>query len=268
MLSSLFLAGTLLCLSIPLALFALFTSTIAISALLVRVMLVYIELGGALVHSYLFTKKPIKRRSSRRKNLSNADTEAQRRRRQRSVSHGSSQGLSTPSLELRESEGGLAVAAGQVGPPGSVRDFEGVGGWRFSGPEEEDTQWTLLNSRLELPAAPERKRRHRRSLTSGSAPFPPAESSRRASYRQGSDTSSLSFSMLRGPITPPAPDSMELLSRSVPDLATQRSDAASIKERRPTAHPQQGDSASPTSSTSSRPSSRGSQLLMKHSIRD
>ncbi len=263
-----FLAGTLLCLSIPLALFALFTSTIAIAALLVRVMLVYIELGAALLHSYLFVKKPVKRRSSRRKNSS--DTEAHRRRKQRSASHGSSQGLSTPSLELRESEGGLAAAAaaGQMGPPGSVRDFEGVGGWRFTGPEEEDTQWTLLNSRLELPAASERKRRHRRSLTSGSAPFPPTESSRRASYRQGSDTSSLSFSMLRGPNTPPASDSIELLSRSVPDLATQRPDAASIREKRPSAQPQQENSASPTSSTSSRPSSRGSQLLMKHSIRD
>lgn len=47
------------------------------------------------------------------------------------------------------------------------RDFEGVGGWNFSRTaEEDDEQWSNINSRLELPA--DHGRRHQRSLTGGS----------------------------------------------------------------------------------------------------
>lgn len=56
---------------------------------------------------------------------------------------------------------------------GVGRDFEGIGGWREpSADEENEKQWLNINSRLELPALPpshdERRRRHHRSLTSGS----------------------------------------------------------------------------------------------------
>lgn len=48
---------------------------------------------------------------------------------------------------------------------GAARDFEGVGGWRLGG-ADDDVLWTSINSRLELPA--DHVRRHRRSATSGS----------------------------------------------------------------------------------------------------
>ena len=54
-----------------------------------------------------------------------------------------------------------------------IRDFEGVGGWRFSNEDTDgEDEWVTVNARLELPAVAavpeERKRRHHRSLTQGS----------------------------------------------------------------------------------------------------
>lgn len=58
---------------------------------------------------------------------------------------------------------------GIFGSGGVERDFEGVGGWRVPGSDDDDVLWTSMNSRLELPAIlDERKRHHQRSLTSGS----------------------------------------------------------------------------------------------------
>lgn len=51
---------------------------------------------------------------------------------------------------------------------GQQRDFEGVGGWRLDPPSDEESLWTNINARLELPA--DHIRRHRRSVTGGSAP--------------------------------------------------------------------------------------------------
>lgn len=61
-------------------------------------------------------------------------------------------------------DSGLGLSQ-SVGP---TRDFEGVGGWRIGDPSDDDALWTNINSRLELPAHHER--RHKRSLTGGSAP--------------------------------------------------------------------------------------------------
>ena len=67
--------------------------------------------------------------------------------------------------------GSQELATTPGGTPG-VRDYEGVGGWRPANPNDDlDDGWTSMNSRLELPAAPERKKRHRRSLTSGGEHF-------------------------------------------------------------------------------------------------
>lgn len=60
--------------------------------------------------------------------------------------------------------GGLGV----YGNGGIERDFEGVGGWK-SDSDDDDVPWASISSRLELPAiVDERKRNHRRALTSGS----------------------------------------------------------------------------------------------------
>lgn len=60
---------------------------------------------------------------------------------------------------------------------GAARDFEGVGGWRIPGPDDDDGIWESMNSRLELPALINdgHNRNHHRSKTSGSltsAPLP------------------------------------------------------------------------------------------------
>jgi len=86
----------------------------------------------------------------------------QRRKKRRSSasSAGSEQGAITPRA-LDTTTFGLITSAG------IDRDFEGVGGWRFSGPDEDDTQWTSSNTRLRLPAATrESKGKHNRLLFS------------------------------------------------------------------------------------------------------
>jgi hypothetical protein len=50
-----------------------------------------------------------------------------------------------------------------------TRDFEGVGGWRMSGDDDEEALWMGINSRLQLPAETP-TRRHARSLTGGVSP--------------------------------------------------------------------------------------------------
>lgn len=271
MLSSVLLTTTILTLSIPLAFLAVITSGVAFLALFVRVMLVYIDLAAVLIRSYLFVRAPPKPRHRRRKSSGNLHAtqqqQQQRRRRHRSISQ-------TSSLEQSVSKGDggegdpptTTTASGHLERPGSVRDFEGVGGWRFPGSEEDETQWTLLNSRLELPAASERKRRHRRSLTSSSVPFPPGAPARREK-KHGSETSTLNTPGTASipPVTPPAADAGAHdfpSSRSVPDLGLHPTTA--YREGSPSR-----ERTSPYSTpSSSRTSSRGSQLLMKHSVRD
>ena len=66
---------------------------------------------------------------------------------------------------------GLGIFGSGVG---AERDFEGIGGWRVPGSDDDDVLWTSMNSRLELPAIlDERKRHHQRSLTSGSTSSTP-----------------------------------------------------------------------------------------------
>ena len=88
---------------------------------------------------------------------------------------GSTASVNSGSITPRIPEtSGLGIYSGE----GIGRDFEGVGGWRFPGPDDEDGLWTSMNSRLELPSTSvERKRHHRRSFTSGSMSSAPLETS-------------------------------------------------------------------------------------------
>ena len=86
-----------------------------------------------------------------------------RRRKRRSSS---SSALSAGSLTPARSDSGLIIGLSQS--IGAARDFEGVGGWRLGEQSDDETLWTNINSRLELPA--DHGRRHKRSLTSGSMP--------------------------------------------------------------------------------------------------
>lgn len=146
--------------TIPLAIIASITTTFAFSILLFRVALVYIELALAVIPYYTFGSQTATASvKAREPSPGVVQLLPPRRRRRRSSS---SSTLSAGSL----TPGAGDVILGQsVGP---ARDFEGVGGWRIGDRSDEESSWTNVNSRLELPAL--HGRRHFRSLTSGSVP--------------------------------------------------------------------------------------------------
>ena len=157
----------LLLISIPLTIFATITTTLAFSTLFFRALLVYAELAAALIQDH-FTITNTKFSPRRRRSLPSPkpilkeSKLGRRRSRRSSATSESSNGSTTPKAPKSS---GLGIYGGE----GASRDFEGVGGWRISGPEGEDERWTSLNSRLELPATMDgRRRNHHRSSTSGS----------------------------------------------------------------------------------------------------
>lgn len=160
---SLLLYPLLLLVSVPLFVFAFFTTAVAFSTLLFRVLLVYADLAAALVKSQLLHHHAPTTESSPPPPTKGSRTSASLSRR-RSSSSGESQifgGSRTP--RSAESSGFGIYSAGTM-----QRDFEGVGGWRIPNTEGEDILWTSMNARLELPAFSEgHHRHHRRTMTSG-----------------------------------------------------------------------------------------------------
>lgn len=140
----------LLLVSLPLAIFAAFTTSLAFTTLLLRVLVVYVELGLALLQAAISPSTSTTQGFSAL-NLSQSPLREVRVTSRRSSTTG------TPPKKTSS----FASLAGS----GTNRDYEGVGGWRLPGKEEEEDVWQNMNSRLELPATP---RRHRRSLTGGS----------------------------------------------------------------------------------------------------
>ena len=152
-----FLSPFLLLTSVSLALCAFLTTAFAFSALFLRVLVVYAELAAVLIHDQ-FAIQPASRNSQ---SMLKASSPTFDEREHRCAGSGNSGSL-TP--RIPETSGLGIYSGGGIG-----RDFEGVGGWRFPGPDDEDGLWESINSRLELPATiGERKRHHHRSLTSGS----------------------------------------------------------------------------------------------------
>jgi len=150
---------SLILVSIPLAIFATFTTCLAFALLLIRVSIVYFELGIALLRSWLVadTTKPRVRGPS-----SHTQSPRPHRRRRSSVlSSPSSQEFRRPPLK---SDSYVTL----LGAGAPDRDYEGVGGWRVEGQEPEEAIWIGMNSRLELPLVGGGQRRHQRSLTGGS----------------------------------------------------------------------------------------------------
>jgi hypothetical protein len=150
--------------TIPTAILATITTTLAFSILAFRVILVYIELAIAVIPHYLLgrkftSSKPLQRNIS----FSNPSSVPVRRRKRRSGSSSSSLSAAG-SITPVQGESGIGLNQ-SIGP---TRDYEGVGGWRLDNPSDDDALWTSINSRLELPA--DHVRRHHRSMTSGSTP--------------------------------------------------------------------------------------------------
>ncbi|KAG9248457.1 hypothetical protein BJ878DRAFT_487916 [Calycina marina] len=147
--------------TIHLAIIAAITTTVAFSILLFRVALVYVDLAVAVIPYYIFGAQPaiVKIRPQPHATRSPTTVLPTRRRRRSSSSTSSDQAASP--LARVASSGILTMSAGPT------RDFEGIGGWRFGGPSDDET-WTNINSKLELPT--EHRRRHQRSKTSSGLP--------------------------------------------------------------------------------------------------
>lgn len=160
-LTSLIAFPFLVVLSIPLFVLASFTTTIAFWTLFVRVLIVYLELGVAILRDYV-SQAPsfVHWTAARTRPAVLRNPTSPRRKSPRSHSSGSV----TPKHVQSPVYSAVTLAA---------RDYEGVGGWRFPAsddPSLEDDPWTNMNSRLELPAADnmilgEHQRWHHRSHT-------------------------------------------------------------------------------------------------------
>ncbi|KAF2639456.1 hypothetical protein P280DRAFT_526882 [Massarina eburnea CBS 473.64] len=144
----------LLLVSIPLAIFASITTTIAVALLAVRVSVVYCELGVALIHAYI-SPEPAKPAPKRPSSLTCSPPRSRHR-------HGSSssQDTAVPAARIHKKS---ESSASLLGISDLTRDFEGVGGWRYYEGEEEEALWMGMNKRLELPIAV--PRRHQRRHT-------------------------------------------------------------------------------------------------------
>lgn len=145
--------------SIPLVFLASITTTLALTVLSFRVLLVYIELAFVVIPYYLLGLRGPEVDSIYAAQFSQPSSPTSTRRRRRS-STGSS--LSAESLQASHEIASL----GQQSSVGATRDFEGVGGWKLDGEKEEDMLWLTMNPRVELTSDP--VRRHRRSFTGGS----------------------------------------------------------------------------------------------------
>lgn len=190
--------------TIPLAICAGITTTLAFSVLMFRVAVVYVDIAINMVPQYLTGRRvyPFPRGyASALLSTTEASSnmppspvgsgtsspptsrQAVRHHRRRRTSGASlhSVGSITPvddhiggsSLALGGSGGSKRNSFMMIPSIGMDRDFEGVGGWRLGGrnPDDDDDAWTHINSRLELPLDYQRKH-HQRSPSGGGATTP------------------------------------------------------------------------------------------------
>ena len=148
--------------SLPLFFFAVFTTTVALTTLFIRVSVVYVELALALLQSALGTSTathdgPFRPHSPEAEELTRIKVHPRSRR--ASTQTGASSASSSPlqiavgaSAPAATPHSGASHAQWSV-PATTPRDYEGVGGWRVPvDDEDEEALWTGINSRLELPA--------------------------------------------------------------------------------------------------------------------
>jgi hypothetical protein len=159
----------LLSVSIPLTIFAVVTTSIAISLLACRAFVVYVQLLVAIVGAWINPEPPIKT-STPRQCPSTLSPEASSPNRQRQLHSSSTVSLDTIIPSARASwpnSGGFFLP---IPPANEIpRDYEGVGGWRTPGNDDEEALWMGMNSRLRLQGDTP-IRRHQRSNTGGSSP--------------------------------------------------------------------------------------------------
>ncbi|KAH7327953.1 hypothetical protein B0I35DRAFT_472717 [Stachybotrys elegans] len=157
-----FMVPFLFVVTVPLAVFAGITTTCAFCVLILRVIVVYIDIALSLVPQSLLGRKPrhlrfvhangvSSRSPSNRSDSPSPHVNIGRRRRRRPSSVSAISGGSTTPV----GDAGLGLIP-SVGPE---RDFEGLGGWRVA--DGDDTIWTTINSRLELPDRQGNRNHHR-----------------------------------------------------------------------------------------------------------
>jgi hypothetical protein len=151
----------LLVVSIPLAIFATITTTIAVSLLACRVAIVYVQLTIALFGAWIDPRSskfsPITYPTPPTSSPTQTPPARQRSRRSNIASSSSSQETIVPANK------GKFVPL--LNTTKITRDFEGVGGWRTLGDDDEEALWMGMNSRLHL-SADITPRRHTRTGTS------------------------------------------------------------------------------------------------------
>lgn len=189
--------------TIPLAVFAGITTTLAFSVLMFRVAVVYVDIAVNMVPQYLTGRRvypfprgyasallstteassnmpPSPVGSGTNSPPTSRQVVRHHRRRRTSGASLHSVGSITPVDDhpngvLGGVTGGSKRNSFMMMAPsiGMDRDFEGVGGWRLGGrnPDDDDDAWTHINSRLELPLDYQRKH-HQRSPSGGGATTP------------------------------------------------------------------------------------------------
>ncbi|KAF2998805.1 hypothetical protein E8E13_001283 [Curvularia kusanoi] len=158
--------------SVPLAIFAVVTTSVALSLLAFRGFIVYAQLGTALLSAWLSptAPKPVPLHHQLTPPDRSPPTRSRNRRRSSNGSGTSSQDTSMPAPRLGTKSGSFTALLGEGGP---TRDYEGVGGWRDTGNDDEEALWMGINSRLQLPAEIP-GRRHQRRHTGGHSRSPEA----------------------------------------------------------------------------------------------
>lgn len=158
--------------SVPLAIFAVVTTSIGITLLSLRALIVYFQLATALVAATISppsAKPPLPaiRYTSR---FSPEQTSPLRKH-----SHHGSDGSNasqdtitqtTKAKTLTRRSGSLTAL---VGTSDITQDFEGVGGWRVTEDDEQEALWMGGTPRRQTPVDGS-GRRHQRSLTGGASP--------------------------------------------------------------------------------------------------
>ncbi|KAL5115139.1 hypothetical protein ACEQ8H_006975 [Pleosporales sp. CAS-2024a] len=164
----------LLAISIPLAILATFTTCIAIFVLFCRAFVVYIELTVALAGAWLDPNPPQKLPDARRSPSASSPVQANAPSRHRlfyrsNASSVSSQETIVPASVPARLTISTAMTNPSVNTDDLPRDYEGVGGWRTAGSDDEEALWIGMNSRLQLPGDKPARRQHR-SLSGGNSP--------------------------------------------------------------------------------------------------
>lgn len=162
----------LLILSVPLAVFAIITTSIGITLLSLRALIVYFQLATALVAATISppsTKRshPIIRYPSR----FSPEQTSPLRKHSHYGSEGSnaSQDTITSTVRARPLTRKSDSLTALVGTSDMTQDFEGVGGWRVTADDEEEALWMGGTPRRQTPVEGT-TRRHQRSLTGGATP--------------------------------------------------------------------------------------------------